>query len=154
MAGQKRKKSSTPTVEDLLLLGKDMMNRSEKKMGAPETEERRFRELFGVSPTVALIAWNLMDAASLLPKGGSLKHWLWTLCFLKVYAKEQPMCSLCGGIDPKTLRKWVHAFIEAFTILEGAVVSITITAAIHSSSTRFLTLLLLCSYHRSFGRID
>ena len=54
--GKKRQKQSPPTVEDLLMIGKDMMKRSEKKMGAIECENRQFRELFGVNPEVALKA--------------------------------------------------------------------------------------------------
>ena len=94
------------------------MNRSSKEMGSIETEDRRFRELFGVGPLVALAAFSLLCELGLLPDGGTLKHLMWTLCFLKVYPTEQVLCSLCGGIDPKTARKWVWLFIAALSELE------------------------------------
>jgi hypothetical protein len=119
----KKNKTTWPQAMDFILLGKDMMGRSEKRMGTMASEERRFRELFGVSPEVALVMWNLLLEYRLVPFKGTMTHFLWTLCFLKVYAKLQPMCALCGGIDPKTLKKWVWAFIDALASLEGYVVS-------------------------------
>ena len=119
---RKRQKAEQPTVDDIWPIAKDMMNRSEKKMGAVAVESRRFRELFGVSPEVALKAWVLMANNDLIPDGATLKHWMWTLCFLKVYAKQAPMCALCHGVDHKTLHKWVWALLEAFVVLEGYVV--------------------------------
>ena len=99
-----------------------MMNRSTAKMGSYKEEERRFREMFGVGPMVALTAWSMMTTLCLLPAGGTLIHYLWTLCFLKVYAKQGPMCALCGGVDHKTLKKWVSAFVGALADLEAHVV--------------------------------
>jgi hypothetical protein len=66
-----------------------MMNRSSKEMGAIETEDRRFRELFGVGPLVALAAFAMINELGLLPDGGTLQHFLWALCFLKVYPTKQ-----------------------------------------------------------------
>lgn len=112
-----------PTENDVLIAGRDMMNRSTKKMGAIESEVCRFREMFGVVPKVALKGWQMLTESGLLPEGGKLEHWLWTLCFLKVYAKQGPMCVLCGGCDPKTFKYWVWNFLEAFALLEPDVVS-------------------------------
>ena len=100
-----------------------MMNRSSKKMGAIETEDRRFRELLGVGPLVALHAWHLINDHNLLPKGGMFLHFLWALCFLKVYPTETVLASLCGGSDPKTVRKWVWQFVIALSDLEPYIVS-------------------------------
>ena len=121
-ANSKRRKLE-PTELDVLVAGRDMMNRSTKKMGAIDSEVRRFREMFGVVPKVALIGWQMLTDSTLLPEGGKLEHWLWTLCFLKVYAKQGPMCVLCGGCDPKTFKYWVWNFLEAFALLEPDVVS-------------------------------
>ena len=115
----KKVRQANPQLEEIMDRGRDMMNRSEKMMGAPATEDRRFREMFGVCPEVALVAWQMMCSAGILPEGGTLMHWLWTLCFLKVYAKQGPLSVLCGGADPKTMHKWV--------VLEGDVVSYHIT---------------------------
>ena len=112
------KKPTQPTLADILNAGKDMMNRSEKKMGAVLQEDRRFREMFGIGPIVVLKAWSLLGTLGLLPLGGTLTHFLWTLCFLKVYPKQGPLCALCGGADHKTIMKWVKLFITALADLE------------------------------------
>lgn len=43
--------------------------------------------------------------------------------FLKLYTKERPMCSLAGGVDKDTFRKWTWLFIEAIADLESCLVS-------------------------------
>ena len=114
----KRKKDEPPSLQDVFNAGKDMMNRSEKEMGAIQVEDRRFREMFGVGPLIALSAWSLLCTNGLLPEVGTLTHFLWTLCFLKVYAKQGPLCVLCGGCDHKTVMKWVWLFVGALADLE------------------------------------
>jgi hypothetical protein len=120
----KRKKATPPTLEDIFSAGRDMMSRSEKKMGAILEEDRRFREMFGVGPLVALTAWSMLETLGLLPLEGSLRHFLWTLCFLKVYPKQGPLCALCNGADHKTIKKWVDLFITALADMEADVVSL------------------------------
>ena len=127
----KRRKQAEVTATDFLVAGKEMMNRSEKKMGKIDSEERRFREMFGVDPKVAAIAWQMMAAARLMPRKGTMQHWLWTLCFLKVHAKQGPMCALCGGVDPKTFKKWVNLFLEAFVNLETEIASVDVVGSLH-----------------------
>ena len=94
------------------------MHRSEKKFGAIMEEERRFREMFGVGAQVALVAWTMLGTLGLLPEGGTLQHFLWTLCFLKVYPKQGPLSVLCGNADHKTIMKWVWEFISVLAELE------------------------------------
>ena len=119
----KRKKIIEPTLDDAFATGRDMMNRSTKKMGAIETEDRRFRELFGVGPLVALLAWQLLNVHNLVPQGGTFLHLMWTLAFLKVYPTETVLAGLCGGCDTKTVRKWIWLFVYALSNLEPYVVS-------------------------------
>ena len=140
---RKRQKDSLPTELDVLSAGRDMMNRSTKKMGAIASEIRRFRELFGVVPKVALQAFQMMTLAAVLPEGGTLQHWLWTLCFLKVYAKQGPMCVLCGGCDPKTFKDRVWNFLEAFALLEPDVVSKRCFLFAFKPQTKLFFILLL-----------
>ena len=123
---RKRKKPTQPTLHDILSAGRDMMNRSKAKMGSYAEEDRRFREMFGVGPLVALTAWSMLTTLGLLPDGGTLIRYLWALCFMKVYAKQGPMCVLCGGVDHKTLKKWVKAFVMALADLESHVVRLII----------------------------
>jgi len=112
-----------------------MMSRSEKKMGSFIVENRRFREFFGVGPDVALLAWNMMCSAGSLPEGGILQHWLWTLCFLKVSAKQGPLCALCGGAGPKTVHKWVWLFIDAFIwLFKDAFIALESEVVSHQSN--------------------
>jgi hypothetical protein len=121
----KRQRAAKPKLQDMFDAGRDMMNRHDKCMRAVGTEDRDFRELFGVGPMVALTAWNMLASLSLVPEGGALKHFLWTLCFMKVYAKQGPMSILCNGADHKTIHKWVWQFMEALADLEPDVVSPT-----------------------------
>lgn len=90
---------------------------------SPYVEERDFREFFGCSPPVVVSLWGLLVKNELVPKGGSIEKLLWALMFKKTYGKEKTMCTLVGGIDPKTFRKIVWEFISAIASLEGLVVS-------------------------------
>ena len=89
-------------------------------------EDWLFKEYFGVSVTVVLVIWNLLNEHELIPKKGEIKHLLWALVFLKVYPKQGPVCSLVGGtkgaVDPKTFRKWVWKFIFNIELLDEVVV--------------------------------
>ena len=103
-------------------IGMEMMNRSCE--GSAITHERKFRSNFGTSPEVWATIWNLLDPYTTMPtKGLSPKHLLWALMFLKVYAKESIHCSMAGGGDEKTFRKWVWLFVYKISFLESAVVS-------------------------------
>jgi hypothetical protein len=77
---------------------------------------------FGCGVLVALSLWGLLLTTASLPDGGTLEQLLWTLLFMKTYAKQKTLCSLCGGIDPQTLQKWVKLFVEAISSLEPKVV--------------------------------
>lgn len=43
---------------------------------------------------------------------------LWALCFMKVYPVEVALPALCGGADPKTMRKHIWPMIFALAELE------------------------------------
>ena len=51
-----------------------------------------------------------------------MEKMLWLYLYMKVYAKMAVLCVLCGGIDTKTLRKWVWLFITAIAEMEPAYV--------------------------------
>ena len=119
----KRPPECPPELEDFYSAGRDIMRRSNKKFGAIATEERRFRELFGCGAPIALTLWRMLVEEETIPEGGTIQHFLWALMFLKVYGKEAQLCSLAGGIDPKTLRKWVWSFITPIADLEEKLVS-------------------------------
>jgi len=98
------------------------MNRAGKKLGKLTyggPEDRRFRSFFGCGVKVFLTAWNLMVDAEVIPPEGCFYHYFWALLFMKLYPKnETELCGLLGGIDPKTMRKWVWPFIRALAELD------------------------------------
>jgi hypothetical protein len=97
----------------------------------------------------SMLGWNLLVSNDLLPDGGKLMHFLWTLCFMKVYAKQGPMSVLCGGADQKTIRKWAWAFMSALASLEPDLVRLSVAVILLESS---ITLTFFAC--RLFGRID
>jgi hypothetical protein len=50
-------------------------------------------------------------------------HMLWGILFMKVYAKETALCSLAGGVDEKTFRKWVWPVIYLISAMNSFVAS-------------------------------
>ena len=120
-----------PTLDDIIIAGKNLQNKSGRAVGATGTEERAFHEFFGTSPLVATVLWNTMVARDIIPTEGEINHLLWTLHFMKAYPKQGVACSMAGGtngaIDPKTHRKYMWPFIHAIAELEPFVVSTIVT---------------------------
>jgi hypothetical protein len=112
--------------EEIMTIARDMKNRGSRRVGVQVVEDRLVKEYFGVSATIVLVIWNLLDEHDLIPKKGEIKHLLWTLVFLKIYPKQGLVCSLVGGtkgaIDPKKFRKWVWKFIFNIELLDKVVV--------------------------------
>ena len=108
-----------------------------------DTFQRRWMSLFGVSPFVCALIWNMLAPTMNTTFGHSVhpRHLLWAFCFMKVYATEKPMRILCGGgverdaPDEKTYRKWVWIFVYSIHNLYDALVSVF----------SFLLLYLFCS---------
>jgi hypothetical protein len=122
---RKRQRSEPLTVENFLYEARKVWLRKDPfKAQAEATEDRNFREFFGCPVEVCLTLWNLLVDNDLLPsEDAKPQHLLWTLMFMKIYAKTKALCTLCGGIDKNTLYKWVFAFIDAIPYLESTVVS-------------------------------
>jgi len=93
------------------------------------TEDMDFQECFGCGALNALQLWNLLFTTGTVPVGGTLMRLLWTLMFLNVCPKISVLLRLCGGADPKTIRKHLWGedadigFIEAIANLEQFVAS-------------------------------
>ena len=95
------------STDDFAALGSEMLK---KAPGLSHSiAKRRFRALFGTSPTVCSTIWRLLS--NKLPKGSKPKHLLWACLFLKIYATEQ-VNSVITGADPKTFRKWVWILLR------------------------------------------
>jgi hypothetical protein len=106
---------------------------------------------------VVLSLWGLwLLTADLLPDDGTLEHLLWTLMFIKIYAKQKIMSSLCGGtLDPQTLKKLVELFVKAVSSLEPILVrknqhNVRLCLRLSSDLHTFPS---FCSCSRSHGRI-
>lgn len=124
----KRQRELELTVADLMLVARRLWQKSNPHVrSTAQEEDRKFRDHFGCGPLVAHAAWKMLVDHDLLPDGGTLEHFLWTLQFLKAYGKLSSLCQLCG-CDAKTLTKWVWQFIHALSELEPHMVSIEDTA--------------------------
>ena len=102
-------------------------------IAADSTEDRRFREFFGVGVHVAIIIWTLLVQHSLLPDDVevAIPHLLWAMYFLACYPTTEEGCAAAadpdkGAIDPKTWRKYVWPMIYSLSDLESVVVSSSI----------------------------
>ena len=137
----KRARESPPGERDIYIIAKDLQNRTGDSLAAEATEDRRFREYFGVSALTALSAWQLLQ--DFIPEDAMLVHLLWALYFMKVYPKEGTACATAGGgggaINSKTLYKYIWSIILGLADLEPYVVSkILILFQFHLSSHLFL----------------
>jgi hypothetical protein len=121
MDSRKRQRTVPPTVEDVLHCGRLIMENDPFKEKSPKEEDANFRALFGCGPHVCLVTWNKLVAADVVPKGGAMKHLLWTLMYHKTYGRWKTMRKLTNT-DPKTLRKWIDLFRRAFVLIEPDVV--------------------------------
>ena len=110
---------------------RDIMNKFPRPDTAALTKICTFCETFGTRLPIVSKVWHMLWEENLLPEGGSPKHLLWALHFLKVYPLQAPGCvavSASGGaIDPKTHRKWIWSFIKVVSELVDVVVSFTLT---------------------------
>lgn len=88
---------------------------------AMRTQLRRFREMFGCSPTVVRHLWN--DLRLLLAGDVKDDYLFWALCFLKRYPTEG---DLAGRLkkDPSTIRKWVWTVIFGIQDLRAKKVNV------------------------------
>ena len=115
------------TVTSAYLEGKKIMNRASKPLGTTQvggTEDRRFRSAFGTGVETVLDVWTRMRRGGSVPEQGGFNHLLWALMFMSVYPNNKnEMCTLLGGVDPQTMRKWVWPFIEGIAGLSDSVVS-------------------------------
>ena len=74
--------------------------------------------------------WDILQRESHAPENGMHCHLLWALMSLKIYGKEKNLCTLAGGVDKKTFRKWAWAFVIAMAYIESSVVSKHFTVSI------------------------
>lgn len=84
---------------------------------------RRFLSVFGISPYVVSLIWDMFENGSDFADTKIRPiHLLWTLYFLKVYDTETVCANACC-CDEKTFRKWIWVCMEQLAELEDDVVS-------------------------------
>ena len=66
-----------------------------------------FKAMFGTTPKVCALTWNLMD----LPADAEPKYLLWALFFMKQYPKWVVIGQVTGASKP-TFKKWAWFFIH------------------------------------------
>lgn len=127
--------SASSEADEFYRLARGIQHRSGLSKASFATEDRRFREYFGVSVIVALSAWRLLVKHDLLPDEtevgvASREHMLWAMYFLKCYPRTGEGCGAAGGstrknsaVDPKTWRKYIWPMIYSLSDLESIVVS-------------------------------
>jgi hypothetical protein len=90
-------------------------------------EDRRFRSFFRMQFEILRMVWDMLGEGGLYPEKSKPKQLLWTLYFLKVNPREGQGCAAfdgsSGGVNPKTMHKWVWFFLERITELADEVVS-------------------------------
>ena len=109
---------------DFLRVGLEYMGR--KNISATcvadvrETDQRRFKANYGVSPLVCAQVWMLI--CHCLPAYCKIDHLLWALLFMKIYSTESVLVGI-AQVDKKTF--WGHVWTVIFAILDlkSAVVS-------------------------------
>jgi hypothetical protein len=123
----KKARYGSSDLERILQIGRDAMRRAKKDgenlQTTSSTEDRRFREMFGVGVQVALAAWCHLDSDGSL-ETRTIEDMMRALNFLKTYAKEGTTSVTVGTIDEKTFRKRLWPMIEAIGALESRVVSV------------------------------
>ena len=89
-----------------------------------EVNKMRFLAHFGTTPGICAYLWKTI---TLHPKDPSPKyfHLLWALLFLKLYETESVLAGMVGGVDEKTLRKWVWFMLEKIDGLKPRIIRFT-----------------------------
>ena len=79
------------------------------------SENRSFRSLFGVTPYVCSVLWDLLRTN--MPQASRPIHLLWALLFPKVYGSETTHRTI-ARVDAKTFRKWSWYFVRLLADLD------------------------------------
>jgi hypothetical protein len=111
-----------PSPHDFEQLGSELMQRGNPQRQT-RTSDRRFRSTFGTTGAICSLIWNLLQPETTMPQGSSPYHLLWALMLLKLYSTESILCTMAGGVDEKTFRKWAWMFVDEISHLEPSLVS-------------------------------
>ena len=113
---------------EFLQLGLKMMRHHDHMNKASSTELQRFCAMFGTSPDICSLLWDLLDPTTTMPNEVRAVHLLWGLMFLKLYASEAVHCAISGGVDEKTFCKWSWFFVSGLADLAPQVVRASVSS--------------------------
>ena len=102
--------------ENFMEIGLMLMQRV--SLLSSDTNERRFRALFGTNSHNCSRIWSLIEVDD---DGARPVHLLWALMFLKVYAAEEVNATI-AGVHEDTFRKWSWLFTKAIFNLHWRVI--------------------------------
>ena len=105
---------------------------------------RDFNGMFGTSPEVCALTWNMLDLEQAMP-GVLPKHLLWALMLMKTYAKEKTLCIIAGGVTRTTFRKWAWLIIPRIAGLKSTVVRTNLFSTVRNCCPGTHAFLLLLS---------
>ncbi len=101
--------ASKPELSPEQVLKLSLSILSQSKQISIAVVHRMFEGLFGLTPHVTSITWNLL--LQCLPQARTPRQLLWSLLFLKSYATEDVNCAIVR-VDEKTYRKWTWFFVD------------------------------------------
>ena len=110
--------------ETVELIAKETLGWPEKRKWNSKDKDRRFRSCFGASSRVVAELWNCITQQEVEEPGSELKHLLWALIFLKVYATMEIHCSIVGWPCAKSFAKWSWYFVEKLANLKDKFISL------------------------------
>ncbi|CAB9530068.1 unknown protein [Seminavis robusta] len=119
---RKRYRAEPPDAEFALQKAREIWSRDTRRPRAVATEDEDFCGFFGCGVLVFLSLWTLLECFDQIPPGGEVCHLMWTLMFLKIYARNTVLSSLAGGVDPDTYMKWVWLFLDDIVYLNCHVI--------------------------------
>ena len=73
---RKRDNGTEPSTFDFYNVVREVQNRSGRSVGSSETEDCRFRNYFGISVIIALLAWNMMIMYGHFMADGTISQFL------------------------------------------------------------------------------
>jgi hypothetical protein len=120
------------TVDEVLWAAFDISG-DDPTRGAASIKLRRFKALFGITPHMCALIWNIMDDNQCHPSGGRLQHLLWSIMFLKQYGTEA-MNRALTRVDEKTFRKWIWLYIPRLAFDLHVVRNASLLASVHYCS--------------------
>jgi len=106
-------------------IGNEMMRRHHPGIGMSLlcTDDQRFRATYRMTASICATLWHMVKLETTMPEGAHPAHLLLCLMFLKIYATEAVLCTMAGGVDEKTFRKWSWMFVDELSYLEDSVVT-------------------------------